>query len=79
MAIAEGYKKNFQQLLLAARNQDLALVEVADEATQRPAVIITEIYFDGTHYNFVPMARMFDGNPCEELEPPAPEPVQYPR
>jgi hypothetical protein len=71
MAIAEGYRRNFQQLLRASATADLALLEVTDKMSHQPAVVIVAVNFDGATYEFVPIARMFDGNPYEELDPPA--------
>lgn len=72
MAIAEGYKQNFKQLLRAFANGDAALLEVTEKATGDPAVVIVAVGFDGAMYDLVPMARMLDGNPYEEFDPPNP-------
>jgi hypothetical protein len=78
MAIAEGCKQNFWQLRRAFTNGEVALLEVTEKATGNPAVVIVAVNFDGKMYDFVPMARMFDGNPYEELDPPASTPPKAP-
>lgn len=69
MAITEGYTANFQTLLAAARNQDLALIECTDAKTGVSVITICAIE-RGDEYRAVPLAKMFDGSPYEELIPP---------
>lgn len=71
MAIAEGYKHNFNTLLRAVSNGDAALLETTEKATGKPAIIVVAVAFDGKEYQLTPMARMFDGNPYDELDPPS--------
>lgn len=69
--IAEGYKTNFETIQRAAKNNDLALMECQDKSTGKPVMVICAVHFDGEEYNFSPLAKMFDGNPYEELIPPS--------
>jgi hypothetical protein len=71
MAIAEGYKHNFKQLLRAISNGDAALLETTERATGKPAIVVVAITIEGKDYQLVPMARMFDSNPYDELDPPS--------
>jgi len=71
MAIAEGYKHNFNQLLRAVSSGDAALLETTEKATGRTVIVVVAVTFDGSEYHLVPMARMFDGNPYDELDPPS--------
>lgn len=68
--IQDGYKQNFQTLLDAAVNGDLCLMECTDQEG-RPVIAICAHYVDeeGMH-NMVPLAKMFDGDPYSELNPP---------
>ena len=66
MAIAKGYTTNFETLLKAARNKDLFLLECTDAKTGVSVITICAMSQDGA----VPLAKMFDGNPYEELIPP---------
>lgn len=71
MAIPEAYKHNFKQLLRAVSNTDAALLETTEKATGKPAFIVVAVIFAGREYQLIPMARMFDGNPYDELDPPS--------
>ncbi|HEX2918872.1 MAG TPA: DUF6117 family protein [Edaphobacter sp.] len=71
MAIAEGYKHNFNELRRAVSNGDAALLETTEKATGKPAIVVVAVTFDGKEYQMVPMARMFDANPYDELDPPS--------
>ena len=71
MAIAKGYKGNFHTLVRAARNSDLMLLECTDAQTGKPVMVVCAVYKDSEGMiNTVPLAKMFDGNPFEELLPP---------
>lgn len=71
MAIAEGHRHNFNELLRAVSNGDAALLETTEKATGKPAIVVVAVTFDGKEYQMVPMARMFDANPYDELDPPS--------
>ena len=69
--IKKGYKLNFETLLAAAINGDLALVECTAQEG-RPVMTVCAVFMDDEGmYNTVPLAKLFDGNPYEELNPPA--------
>lgn len=69
--IQEGYKENFKTLLKAAENGDLALIECRDAKTGVDVIAICAVFNDNEGMcNTVPLAKMFDGNPYEELIPP---------
>ena len=72
MTISEGYKTNFDTLLRAVHSGDAALLECQDARTGAQAIVICAVQRDGEEYQFVPLARLFDGNPYEELNPPNP-------
>lgn len=74
MAIPKGHKTNFETLQRASDNGDLALMECTDRETGEPVYVVCAVYRDEQgFYNTVPMARMFDGNPYEQLRPPTDE------
>jgi hypothetical protein len=56
----------------ASVTADLGLLEVTDKVSHKPAAAIVAVTFDGATYEFVPVARMLDGNPYEELDPRPP-------
>lgn len=72
-AIKKGYKQNFETLLQAAKHGHLAILDCQDKKTGKPVVAIVAVNFDGKEYSFAPLAKMFDGNPYEELNPPSPD------
>jgi len=73
MSIPEPYKKNFKTMQEAFQAGHLALVECQDKTTKRPVIAVCAVSFDGKMYNIVPFAKMFDGNPYDELNPPNPD------
>ena len=70
MAIPEHVRQNFQTLLNAVENDDVALLECTDKQTGEPVYTIVAVTHDGDEYILAPFAKMFDGNPFEELNPP---------
>lgn len=72
MAIPKGHRANFDTMKRAAGNGDLALMECTDAATGEPVFVVcmTQREDDGA-VSFVPVARMFDGNPYDEVLPPS--------
>jgi len=70
MGIAVGYKNNFETMKHAFANGDVALMECTDVATGKPVITICAVQTDQEGCTFVPLAKMFDGNPYEELNPP---------
>lgn len=74
MAIAPGYKTNFETLISAAKNDDLCLLECQDAVTGKPVITVCAVMrdTDGT-IQLAPFAKMFDGDPYEELIPPTTE------
>lgn len=65
MALAKGHKTNLETIIRAANDGALAVLEVEEIETGAPAALLVAVVFDGTNYNFTPMARMFDDNPYE--------------
>ena len=70
MAIQKGHERNFDTLLRAADESNLALMECTDTVTGKPVVVICAVNRVGGGYQFVPLARMFDDNPYNEVLPP---------
>jgi hypothetical protein len=83
MAIPEAYTKNFETLERAAGNGDLCIAECKDKKTGKMVIAICAVWLDDANLvTLVPLAKMFDGDPFDELEAPgsssdeAPEGVQ---
>lgn len=74
MAIGEAYRANFETMLRAFENGDVALLECTDKATGKTVIALVAVqHEDNGDFAMVPLAKMFDGNPYEELEPPKTE------
>ena len=72
MALPPGSKANFNTLLRAARAGDLALLECRAIPGGEPiSVICAANRLPEEGVEFVPLARLFDGNPYETVTPPA--------
>ena len=71
MAISEGHRANYQTLLRAAADGNLALMECRDRLTGQPITVLCAVQTDGEDIEFVPFAKLFDGNPYDEVDPPA--------
>jgi hypothetical protein len=74
MALPVGHRNNFQTLLRAAENDDVCLVQAVDLRTQERCAIICAVqHTDDGQVELVPFARMFDGNPYDEVRPDFPD------
>lgn len=70
MAISEVHKKNFETLERATKNGDIALMECTDKKTGSSVNVICAVYQNEGEYVFVPLAKLFNNNPYDELNPP---------
>lgn len=68
--IQKGYKKNFETMLLAAKHGDLCLVDCQDKATGKPVRVVCAVNRMSEELELAPLAKLFDGNPYDELNPP---------
>jgi hypothetical protein len=70
-AIEKGYRQNFETLLLAAKNGDLALTDCWDTVEKKPVRMLTAISCDDDgEYIMSPLAVMVDCDPYERYLPP---------
>jgi hypothetical protein len=70
-ALSAGHKANFNNLLRAAKNQDLALMQCTDASTGEPVATVCMVNRDAEgNVEFAPVAKLFNTNPYEELLPP---------
>jgi hypothetical protein len=70
MAIAKGHGMNLDTLTRAFQQGSVCLMECTDKVTKQPVVVLCAMQRIGNEYEMVPFAKMFDGNPYEELDPP---------
>jgi len=69
--ILEGYKTNFETLKKAGANGDLCIMECQDKQTGKTVIAICAVgREEGGDFTMHPLAKMFDGDPYEELNPP---------
>lgn len=71
MAIPEPYRRNFETLLRAAEQGDLALMECRDAVTGVPRYVICAVGRSEKDYVMTPFGHLHDGNPYEAYVPPA--------
>ncbi|BCH21538.1 DUF6117 family protein [Mesorhizobium sp. L-8-3] len=72
MAIPDYARTNFNTLLRAAGDGNLALMECADALTGEKRYVIAAVGRDGGDYVFTPFGHLADGNPCDAYLPPDP-------
>jgi hypothetical protein len=74
MSIPDYARANFQTLLNAAANGDLALMECADAVTGEPRYVISAVGREGEEFIFTPFGHVADGDPYEAYVPPTAAP-----
>ena len=70
MSIPDHAHANFQTLLRAAENGDLALMECSDALTGETRYVICAVGREGSDFLFTPFGHLADGNPYEAYVPP---------
>lgn len=72
MSIPEHARANFQTLLRAAEDGNLALMECADAQTGAMRYVICAVGRDRSNYVFTPFGHLADGSPYDAYLPPDP-------
>jgi len=70
MSIPSHARTNFQTLLRAAADGNLALMECLDAQSGSPRYVICAVGRDGADYVFTPFGHLADGNPYDAYLPP---------
>lgn len=70
MAIPDAHRTNFETLLRATSDGNLALVECTDTITGAPRFVLCAVAFDGSTYTMTPFGHLADGNPFDLYCPP---------
>lgn len=72
MPIRRFYAHNFQELVRAIMAGDVGLMECQDAKTKEPVVVICAFQRndENNEITTIPLAKMFDGNPYDQLIPP---------
>lgn len=71
MSISDHARANFQTLLRAAADGNLALMECTDAATGEPRYVTCGVGRDEGDYVFTPFGHLADGNPYDAYLPPS--------
>lgn len=71
MAVPDHHKQNLETIYRAAENGDLAIVECTDKITGKIVHVLCCVrHADDRQYEVTPIAKMFEGDPYAELNPP---------
>ncbi len=70
MAIPEPMSRNFQTLLRAAEDGNLALMECTDALSGVVRYVLAAVGRDGDAYVMTPFGHLAEGNPYEAYVPP---------
>jgi hypothetical protein len=70
MAIPDYLRTNFQTLLRAAGDGNLALMECQDAQTGEPRFVICAVGRNGADYVMTPFGHLVEGNPYDAYVPP---------
>jgi Family of unknown function (DUF6117) len=71
VSIPDHAHANFETLLRAAADGNLALMECADAVTGEPRYVICAVGRDGADFVFTPFGHLADGNPFDAYLPPS--------
>jgi len=69
MAVPDGHRANLETIYRAARNNDLAVMEVNRKGSNEPAHLLVAVARDGDEFNITPLAQLFDDNPFDRFMP----------
>lgn len=72
MSIPSSARSNFQTLLRAAGEGNLALMECLDAASGAPRYVICAVGRGDGDFVFTPFGHLSDGNPYDAYLPPEP-------
>jgi hypothetical protein len=70
MAIPDYARTNFDTLLRAAGNGNLALMECLDVVTRQPRYVLCAVGRSDGDYVFTPFGHLAEGNPYDAYPPP---------
>jgi Family of unknown function (DUF6117) len=74
MKIPKGHKANLETLIRAAKAGRLVLLDCQEKSTSKPVTVLACVSdAPNGEFDLIPFARLFDGNPYEELNPPNPD------
>lgn len=71
--LTDNEKQVLATINRASGNSNLVVLECTDKKNGERAPVLCAVQFDGKMYEFVPLARLFTGNPDDEVLPPNPD------
>jgi hypothetical protein len=71
MTLPDHARANFETLLRAAAEGNLALMECANALTGEPRYVMCAVGRDGAEFVFTPFGHLADGNPFDAYLPPS--------
>jgi hypothetical protein len=71
MAIPDHHRANFQTLLAAAMDGNLALMECVDAISGEPRFVVCAVGRSEEEYLFTPFGHLHEGDPFAAYVPPA--------
>jgi hypothetical protein len=74
MSIPDHIRTNFNTLLRAASDGNLALMECTDTVTGEARYVVCAVGREGTDYVFTPFGHLAPGNPYDAYLPPVETP-----
>jgi Family of unknown function (DUF6117) len=72
MAIPDYARANFNTLIRAAEDGNLALMECTDSHTGEPRYVLCAVHHDSSEYAFTPFGHLPSENPYDLYVPPKP-------
>ncbi|MCP2138642.1 hypothetical protein J2S28_005766 [Rhizobium sp. SLBN-94] len=73
MSIPDHARTNFDTLLRAASDGNLALMECLDAVTHEPRYVLCAVGRSEGEFVFTPFGHLADGNPYDTYLPPDPD------
>lgn len=70
MSIPDHARANFETMLRAASDGNLALMECSDAKSGEARYVICAVGWNGTEFLFTPFGHIADGNPFDAYVPP---------
>ena len=69
MAVPAGHATNLETICRAARNNDLAVLEVSRKGSNQPAHLLVAVARVADEFCITPLAQLFDDDPFEQFVP----------
>lgn len=68
--LTDANMKGLAALRQAALHHTMALVECTDKNTGAAVIVVCFVRLEGDEQVFIPLAKLFNGDPSDEIDPP---------